>query len=424
MEKIISKITVLVLGIFIMYACNPNLEDEKVLTPEEEIQTEELIKLGNANLEAQDILLEMLQKEPDLRKELLKIGVEEEGIMLKTLFDPTTESFQRLSSSLLTFKDTFAKYYHGSEGSASAKRSGKKNNEELEKLIQTLVDSNIELYMPYIEEAMLETDNITIVAATLENQGDVVEGYRVKVSQEGGRSNLPLDPPQLIDHVDDDYADGNTTLILMPIDDGGSGGGYGGGGSSGGGSTGGGSSHPHEYEDLYRMLVNVGAIKCNTQYDAFVNVINGGASEFKFIRAYPYYSGGTKSQIAELGTMSLTRRQINRHTVVNVNTSWDNAWAPEELTQGLGIYEYDNTNKTVRLDGTVRLLHNGNVTTTTYDEDFSSKNGVLLNEDLGRENFYYDSEDDRNFGNGFHNGHAWRTAGGLSFTLAPTMEYE
>jgi hypothetical protein len=372
-------------------------------------------------VQAQKVLIEMMQKEPDLRKDLLQIGVKNEGILLKTLFDPATENFQRLSPSLLTFKDKFASYYHGSEG--SAQRSSQENNEELEKLIQTLIDGDVELYMPYIEEEMLESDHITIIAATLENQGDIVEGYRIDLSNAKNRSNLPYEAPKLVD-VDDDYASGNATLILMPINDGGYGGGSSGGGSSGGGSTGGGSTHPHEYDDLYRMLVNVGAIKCNTHYDAFVNVINGGGSEFKFIRAYPYYSEGTKSQIAELATTPLTRKQIRNETEVNVNTSWDNDWAPDELTQGLGIYEYDNTNKSVKLDGTVKLLHNGNVSTVTYDKDFPSKNGVLLSEDLGRENFYNDSEVDRDFGNGFHNGHAWRKAGGLSFTLAPTMQYE
>jgi hypothetical protein len=172
------------------------------------------------------------------------------------------------------------------------------------------------------------------------------------------------------------------------------------------------------------MLVKVGAIKCNEQYDALVSFTgNGRGSEFQFVRAYPYYSGGTKSQITEVG-VTLTRRQINDYDEVNVNASWDNAWAPEELTQGLGIYEEDNTNKSVKIEGTAQLLRNGNTITAAYEKNFSSKDGVLLSEDLGRENFYNDSEDERDFGHGFHDGHAWRMAGRLSFTMVPSMEYE
>ncbi|MGJ3234306.1 hypothetical protein [Marivirga sp.] len=427
MKHLNLKITAL-LCIVAMYACNPNLEDENLIISEDEVQTEELIKLGDANVKAQEVLLEMLQKEPDLRKDLLEIGLKEEGIMLKTLFDPTTESFQRLSPSLLTFKDKFAHYYHGNN--SNAQRTNQQNNEELEELIQTLVDGDIEIYMPYIYEEMFESDNITIVAATLENQGDEVEGYRVDLSNSSSRNTLPYEEPQLVD-VNDDYAANNSTLIIAPIDGGGeSGGGYGGGGSTGGGSTGGGSTgggstHPHEYEDLYRMMVEVGAIKCNEQYDALISFTrNGKGSEFQFVRAYPYYSGGTKSQMAEVG-VTLTRKQINEYDVVNVNASWDDAWSPEEYTQGLGIYEFDNTErKSVTLDGTVRLLRNGNVSTATYSEEYPSKDPVLLNEDLGRENFYNDVINERDFGNGLHNGYAWRTAGSLRFTLAPTMEYE
>ncbi|MGM0581515.1 MAG: hypothetical protein ACQETL_12585 [Bacteroidota bacterium] len=420
-----------------MYACNPNTEDEELMTAEDEFQSEELIKLGNANLEAQDVLIEMLQKEPDLRKELLKIGVKKEGVMLKTLFDPTTGGFQRLNPSLLTFKDKFTHYYHGKE--SGSQRASQKNNEDLEELIQTLVDGDVEIYMPYIEEEMLESSNITIVAATLENQGDEVEGYRVELSNSKNRNSLPYEEPKLVD-VDDDYADENSTMILMPID---GGGGSTGGGSTGGGSTGVGSTGTEEiYDSLYRMHVQVAHMRCDKQYDRLVDFFtnNGGGSEFKFFRAKPEYNfsedkveAGTNQVQAEL-----SRKQIREDDWVPQFVTWDYGWEPGEIEQGFAIYEWDNTDNEVTINGSVKMnlevkadfdeipidFGNEKERSIGFEATYSSKHTVLEDQNMNREFFYHDIENKVDYGLGFYDGRQIRKAGSLEYTVNSLNYYK
>lgn len=434
MKNLSLKITALLLCIITIYACNPNLEDENLIDSKDEVQNDELIKLGDANVKAQGILIEMIQKEPDLRNDLLQIGVQDEGIMLKTLFDPTTESFQRLSPSLLTFKDKFAQYYHGEE--SSAQRTNQKNNEELEELIQTLTDGNMELYMPYIEEEMLNSDNLTIVAATLENQGDEVEGSRVKLKNQTNRNSQPYEEPQLVD-VNDDYAATNPTLIIAPIDGGGGsgGGGYGGGGSSGGGSTGGGNGTTEIYDSLYRMHVQVAHMKCDKHYDRLIDFVtnNGGGSEFKFFRAKPEYNfsedkveAGTNQVQAEL-----TRKQIRKDKWVTQFEPWDYQWEPGEIEQGFAIYEWDNTDNEITINGSVKMnlevkadfddipidFGNEKERTVGFEGTYSSKNAILIVQEMNRRYFYEDIENEVDYGHGFYDGRQIRKAGSLYYTL-------
>ncbi|WP_375579139.1 hypothetical protein ABWH96_19355 [Marivirga tractuosa] len=437
MKNLNLKITAL-LCIVAMYACNPTLEDEELTISEDEMQNEDLIKLGDANIEAQNILINMLQNEPEVRKELLKIGIEKEGVMLKTLFDPTTESFQRLSPALLNFKSKFTNYFNGTE--SSSQRTSQENSEELEKLIQTLTDGNMELYMPYIEEEMLESDNLTIVAATLENRGDIAEGYRINLSNSKERSSLPYDPPRLVD-VDDDYAAGNSTMIIMPIDDGGGygGGGYGGGssggGSSGGGSTGGGSGTNEIYDSLYRMHVQVAEMKCTNQYDPLIGFnTNGGESEFKFFRAKPEYnfSEDKVEPATHQVQAEMSRKQIRKKWWVEQYVPWDYQWEEGEEIQGFAIYEWDNTDNEVSINGNVKLnldkktsgdANIGGEVTAGFSATFTSKHSVLADQDINREYFYDDIKNKVNFGHGFRNGLAIRKAGSLYYTLKSLNYY-
>lgn len=432
MKNLTLKITALLLCMITMYACNPNLEDENLIESEDEAQAEELIKLGDANIKAQKVLIEMMQKEPDLRKDLLQIGVKDEGVMLKTLFDPTTESFQRLSPSLLTFKDKFANYYNGNEG--SGQRRNQESNEELEDLIQTLTDGKMELYMPYIEEEMLNSDNLTIVAATLENQGDVVEGLRIELSNQNDRNGSPLDATGFVD-VDDDYASGNSTLILMPIDDGGgytdggsTGGSSSGGGYIGSGSTSGGTGTSEIYDSLYRMHVQVAEMMCKKQYDPLIGFkTNGGGSEFKFFRAKPEYNfSEDKVEAATYEIQAeLTRKQIRKGRWVEQFVDWDLQWEAGEKVQGYAIYEWDNTDEEITINGNLKLnlnikydsINAGGDLTTGFTAKLQSKHSVLADQDYNREYFYEDLKKEVNFGHGFRNERAIRKAGSLYYTL-------
>jgi hypothetical protein len=287
--------------------------------------------------------------------------------------------------------------------------------------------------MPYIEENQLEQASITLVAATLSNEGDLVKGYRIDLTN--NQRLLPLQPPALVD-VDDDYASGNNTFILQPIDD--YGGGYNGGGYSGGGSSGGpsggntGSSTIEVYDSLYRMHVQVAHMRCRIQYDKFVSLTrNGGASEFKFFRAKPEYNfTEEKVEAAAYQVQAeLSRRQIRKNDWVHQFVDWDFQWEDSEVLQGFAIYEWDNTDNKVKINGNVEMdmskklkvdaaeLGTNRKLGASFEAEFTSKHTILIDQDINREYFYDDVKSKKDFGHGFYDGRPVRKAGSLYYTL-------
>ena len=390
-------------------ACQENTIDpvkqEKEVLVQPEVFTAYDYERGEYYEQTAMVLLEMVQENPDLVRNITRLVKEDQTKSAKVHFADLLEPEKSTLSNyraydVQSFSTAFREIFSSAEYPGAKKFSTGNARTSSAALEEFLKKDGGSIYMPYAED-LDENELPTITFASVENSGDRVKGFRIVANKAGARTNKYALEEVM---VDDDYSAEHQTWVIQPDDQqqylialepadpyagGGGGGGYTGGGSTGsgdGGSTG--CTDPDKFEVLQ---VKIGYLKVTDQYDPYVGLFNSGESEMVFFRGSVAYDPNSKETTGVPFTqqISVSRSDIRNERWVVKNQIWDPNWTEKETQQVLGIYEWDDTDSKVKISGEAKAKVSSKVegaeveieVSAKVEVEYHSKHSLIMNQD-------------------------------------------